>query len=58
MKSMDPKLSNDTQFFKIRPFYDDVAPFQLIPIFFIDFQDFSIIFLNLFKHCLNIEMYN
>ena len=29
MKSMDPKLSNDTQFFKIRPFYDDVAPFEL-----------------------------
>ena len=31
---------------------------QPIPIFFIDFQDFSIIFLNLFKYCLNIEMYS
>ena len=29
MKSIDPKLSNDTRFFKIRPFYDDVAHFEL-----------------------------
>ena len=30
MKSMDPKLSNDTQFFKIRPFYDDVFMYYRI----------------------------
>ena len=29
MKSMDPKLSNDTRFCKILPFYDDVASFEL-----------------------------
>ena len=31
---------------------------QSIAIFFIDFQDFSIIFLNSFKQCLHIEMYS
>ena len=30
---------------------------QPIPICFIDFQDFSIIILNSFKNCLNIEIY-
>ena len=56
MKSMDPKLSTILNFSKS----DHSTPFetQPIPIFFIDFQDFSIIFLNLFKHCLNIEMYS
>ena len=47
MKSMDPKLSNDTQFFKMRPFYDDVAPFELnLFQFFHRFPRFFDIFLE------------
>ena len=39
---MDPKLSNDTRFVKIRHSYDPVEPFEVdpVPFFFVNFSRF------------------
>ena len=46
LQSINPELSDETRFFKFRPFYDPVEPFEvdLFPFFLLIFQDFLIIF--------------